>query len=107
MLLITKLQNPTLTAASAVSSPARLKQPATQPQPTPPSSAAHSHGPPARGKADTTWPIVSATAREKSTHNGQPIPIDAPPTLQNPTWKDVIPPAKMQIVDMASAKLAN
>src|ERR1700689_1921994 len=102
-----KSHMPILTAASAVMRASRLNQPAIQPQPRPPNSAAHSHGPPARGKADTTWPIVSATTRENKQNNGQPTPIEAPPTLQNPVWKEVIPPARIQIRDMVRAKLAN
>ena len=40
-------------------------------------------------------------------NKGQPMPMEAPPTLQNPVWKEVIPPARMQIRDMVRAKLAN
>src|SRR3954470_9964668 len=106
-LLIANWHRPRLTAATAVTSPARLRQPATQPQPSPPSSAAHSHGPPARGKAETIWPMVSATASANRQQSGQPIPTDAPPTLQKPTEKDVMPPDRMQMVDIAMAQLAN
>ena len=35
------------------------------------------------------------------------MPMAAPPTLQKPVWKDVIPPARMQIMDIVNAKLAN
>ncbi|HVK10144.1 MAG TPA: hypothetical protein VM597_15355, partial [Gemmataceae bacterium] len=69
--------------------------------------AAHSQGPPALGNADATWPMVSATAREKRQHRGQPMPMAAPPTLLRPIGNEVIPPARTQMVDIARAKLAN
>ena len=51
--------------------------------------------------------MVNATTSENTQNSGQPMPIAAPPTLHKPTWKEVTPPAKMQMIDMVSAKLAN
>jgi hypothetical protein len=42
---------------------------------------------------------VPAKANDIRATSGHPYPIEAPPTLQNPKWNDVIPPARMQIID--------
>ena len=98
---------PTLIAASTVTSPARLNHAVAQPQPRPPRIAAQWYSPPAVGNADATCPIVAATHSENRHTSGQPRPIAAPPTEQNPTWNDVIPPARMQMIDSEMAKFEN
>ncbi len=47
--------------------------------------------------------MVSATASESRHESGQPTPMAAPPTLQKPTWNEVIPPARMQMMESESA----
>src|SRR4051812_13454757 len=94
-------------AARTVTSPARLNQAVTQPQPLPPRMLAQWYSPPAVGKAEATWPMVSATTSENRQQVGQPSPMLAPPTLHRPTWKDVTPPARMQMIDSDRAKLEN
>ncbi len=56
------------------------------------------------GNAEATWAIDSATHRASRHDAGQPIPIAAPPTLQNPCGKEVIPPATMQMIENETAK---
>ena len=82
--LITNRHVPTLIAASTVTSPARLNHAANQPIPRPPNNDAQWYIPPAVGKAEAIWAMVAATQREKTTAKGQPIPIAAGPTAQNP-----------------------
>src|SRR6516164_9024443 len=94
-------------AARTVTSPARLNQAVAQPQPRPPRIADQWYSPPAVGKVEASWPIVAATASANRLTSGQPRPIDAPPTPQNPRWNDVIPPARMQLIDRDNAKFEN
>ena len=35
------------------------------------------------------------------------MPMAAPPTEQNPTWNDVTPPARMQMMESEMAKFEN
>jgi len=48
--------------------------------------------------------MLAATVSEKRHTNGQPRPKAAPPTLDSPWWKDVTPPARMQMIDIEIAK---
>src|SRR5215468_6128684 len=91
-------------AASTVISPARLNQAVAQPQPRPPRIADQWYSPPAVGNVEASCPIVAATARANRPASGQPRPIAAPPTLHNPRWNDVTPPARMQMIDRDNAK---
>jgi hypothetical protein len=43
--------------------------------------------------------MVAATASEKRHTSGQPRPKAAPPTLESPWWKEVTPPARMQMIE--------
>src|SRR5262245_63295737 len=92
-------------AARTVTSPARLNQAVAQPQPRPPRIDAQWYSPPAVGNAEATCPIVAATTRANRQPSGQPRPIEAPPTLHRPRWNEVMPPARMQRIDIETAKL--
>src|SRR4051812_36259465 len=98
---------PTLIAASTATSPARLNHAVAQPHPRPPRVAAQWYSPPAVGNADAICPMVAATHRANSPTSGHPIPTAAPPTDPNPTWNDVTPPARMQMIDSEMAKFEN
>ncbi len=76
-----------------------------QPKPRPPRIEAQWYRPPAVGNADATWPIVSAMQSVSALHTGRPMPMPAPPTLQEPIWNDVMPPAMMQMIENEIAKL--
>ena len=49
----------------------------------------------------------SATISENATPTGQTIPAAAPPTAQTPSCSEVMPPARMQIVENEMAKFEN
>src|SRR3954463_11534265 len=98
---------PTLIAASTVTSPTRLNQAVPQPQPRRPRMPAQWYSPPAVGNADATCPIAAATQSENRQASGQPSPTAAPPTEQKPTWNEVNPPARMQMIDSDRAKFEN
>ena len=49
----------------------------------------------------------SATTSENATPSGQTIPAAAPPTALTPSCNEVMPPARMQIVEKAMAKFEN
>ena len=49
--------------------------------------------------------MEAATIREKAQDSGQPMPIAAPPAALKPSWKEVIPPARMQMMEKEMAKL--
>ena len=51
------------------------------------------------GKAEATWAIVAAKARATRLTSGQPRPTLAPPAAPSPIGNDVIPPARMQMID--------
>src|SRR5262245_809143 len=102
-----KRKVPTLIAASTVTSPARLNHAVTQPHPRPPRIAAQWYSPPAVGNAEAICPIVAATHSENRHTRGHASPIDAPPTEQNPNWNDVMPPARMQMMESEMAKFEN
>ena len=38
---------------------------------------------------------------------GQPMPMEAPPVAQSARWKEVTPPARMQMMEKLMAKLEN
>ena len=46
-------------------------------------------------------------AQREQAAGGQPSPMAAPPTLQNPCGNDVMPPARMQMIDSEMAKFEN
>src|ERR1700731_4749920 len=95
---------PTLMAARTVTRPARLNQAVAQPQPRPPRIDAQWDSPPAVGKADATWAMVSATTSENRHTSGKPKPMAAPPPPQKPRWREVPPPPRMQMMDSDRAK---
>ena len=49
----------------------------------------------------------SATISENATPTGQTIPAAAPPTALTPSCSEVMPPARMQIVENEIAKFEN
>ena len=51
------------------------------------------------GKAEATWAIVAASASATRLTSGQPRPMLAPPAAHRPTGNDVMPPARMQMID--------
>ena len=102
---VAKSYVPALIAPSTVTSPARLNQAVTQPQARPPRMEPQWYRPPAVGKADATWAMVAATVSENRQTSGQPSPMPAPPAPPSPTWNEVIPPARMQMIDSEMAKL--
>jgi hypothetical protein len=55
------------------------------------------------GKLEATCPMVAATASENRHTSGHPRPKAAPPTLESPWWKEVTPPARMQMIERESA----
>src|SRR5262249_30715984 len=95
---------PTLIAASTATRPARVNQAGAHPHPRPRRVAAQGHTPPAAGNGEAIGPIVAATHRANRPPSGQPMPIAAPPAAQYPTWNDVTPPARMQMIDSEMAK---
>ena len=59
------------------------------------------------GKAEATCAMARATHSDSRQQAGQPSPIAAPPTLENPCGNDVMPPATMQMIDSEMAKFEN
>ena len=49
--------------------------------------------------------MEAVTISEKAQESGQPRPIEAPPAPLKPSWKEVIPPARMQMMEKEIAKL--
>src|SRR5436190_16543577 len=98
---------PTLTAAVTKMSPPRLNQAAAQPQPLPPRMQLQWYSPPAVGNAEAICAMHKATTKQNPTPTGQTIPAAAPPTAQKPSCRDVIPPARMQMMEKEMAKLEN
>jgi hypothetical protein len=47
----------------------------------------------------------SATITENATPSGQTTPAAAPPTALTPSCSDVMPPARMQMIEKEIAKL--
>ena len=51
---------------------------------------------------------MARAKQSESTHpSGQPRPSEAPPTLDMPRWKEVMPPARMQMIEKEMAKFEN
>ena len=59
------------------------------------------------GKALATWAMVAATPSENRATRGHPSPRLAPPALLKPTWNEVMPPERMQMMASEMAKLEN
>ena len=57
------------------------------------------YSPPAVGKAEATCAIVAAKAIASSVPANQPTTTPPPPAALKPRWNDVMPPAKMQMMD--------
>ena len=49
--------------------------------------------------------MAAATISEKAQESGQPMPMEAPPAALKPSWKEVMPPARMQMMENEMAKL--
>src|SRR4051794_41697168 len=82
-------------------------RPVNQPQPAPPSLAAHQYGPPAVGNADVSSAIETATSRTRTQRTGQPIDTAIGPPAFQATCVVVNVPARTEMIVNEIAKLVN
>src|SRR5271155_3024260 len=91
-------------APSTVTKPSKLNQAVRQPVNRLPRIEPQWYSPPADGKADAICAIAKPKQAESITLSGQLRPIAAPPTPLVAWAIEVMPPARMQIMENEIAK---